>query len=451
MIKRLFSSQLRVNMFSGVVATIASSVVLAIAYPVYLHFLGYEKYGVWLVLATVLTFAQLGNLGIGPAIIKLVAEEYGRGNIEGIQRYVITAMALLCVSGTVVLMVILALKTPIIAAFKLSDKDAETVSWLLPYIGVLSIYVFVVRVFEAALSGLGRMDLTNYIQSFGRVANVVVSSLLLYIGSGIKSMLIGSIISYLLIHIINLICIRRIAPIRFLQISGFDVYRCKRLLHFGGAVFGGSLIDMLFSPFNKLMLSRYVGVSAIPIYEIAYTGSMQIRALFETALRSMMPEVSRISANITMQAKNRISQLNSYAMKLIFLFGIPVYVALFIFAPLLLKLWLGERCVETLPGVFRIMLVGAFLSLLGIPAFHTLMGVGHIRSCFLGFAIPCVINAFLVAVRVVFLGTLSLQYVASSVVAGTTMSTFYLIWHLCRTRTWLPFDERGAKVEATSW
>lgn len=73
MIKRILSSQLRINMFSGVVATIANSIVLAVAYPVYLHFLGYEKYGVWLVLATVLTFTQLDNLGIGPAVMKLVA------------------------------------------------------------------------------------------------------------------------------------------------------------------------------------------------------------------------------------------------------------------------------------------------------------------------------------------------------------------------------------------
>ena len=63
MIKRLFSSQLRINMFSGTAATVISVVVLAIAYPVYLHFLGYEKYGVWLVLATILTFAQLDDLG----------------------------------------------------------------------------------------------------------------------------------------------------------------------------------------------------------------------------------------------------------------------------------------------------------------------------------------------------------------------------------------------------
>lgn len=81
MIKKLLSSQLRINVMSGIVTAIISTVSMAAAYPICLHFLGYEKYGVWLVLATVLTFAQLGDLGISPAIIKLVAEEYGRGNI----------------------------------------------------------------------------------------------------------------------------------------------------------------------------------------------------------------------------------------------------------------------------------------------------------------------------------------------------------------------------------
>ncbi len=65
MIKKLLSSQLRLNMASGFVATIINTVAMVIAYPIYLHFLGYEKYGVWLVLATVLTFAQLDEIGIG--------------------------------------------------------------------------------------------------------------------------------------------------------------------------------------------------------------------------------------------------------------------------------------------------------------------------------------------------------------------------------------------------
>lgn len=414
-------------MASGVATTVINSAVMIVAYPIYLYFLGYEKYGIWLVLATVLTFAQLGNFGMGPAVMKFVAEEYGRGDIGGIQRYATTALALLCVSGTIALIAILALKTQIVAAFKLNDENAAMVLWLLPYIGILSIYVFMVQVFEAVLSGLGRMDLTNYIQSLGRGAGVMVSGLLLLAGFDVKSLLIGSVFSYLFIHITSLVCIRHIAPIRFLQTGSCDIDRCKRLLSFGGAVFGGSLISMLLSPFNKLMLSRYTGVSTVPIYEIAYTGSMQIRGLIEAGLRALMPEVSRIGVMITSNVKDRIIHIHHRAMKFIFFFGIPMYAVLIIFTPPLLKLWLGERCADILPEAFRIMLIGTFLSLLCVPAYYTLMGLGRVYHCFLSQAIQGIVNAGVVGIVILFAWKVSMRSIALAVMIAMGATTIYVI------------------------
>jgi len=434
MIKKLLSSQLRVNMASGMVTAVVNIAVMAAGYPIYLHFLGYEKYGVWLVLATVLTFAQLGNLGMGQAVVKLVAEEYGRGDIKGIQQYVTTALLLLCVSGTVALIVILALKTQIVAVFKLSDENAKIVLWLLPYIGILSIYVFVIQVFEAVLSGLGRMDLTNYIQSLSRGVNVAVAGLLLSTGSGfgVKSLLIGSILSYLFIHIASLVCIWRIAPIRFLQISRFDAHRCKRLLHFGGAVFGSSLIGMLLSPFNKLMLSRYAGVSTIPVYEIAFAGSMQVRALFEAAFRAMMPEISRIGATISNYAQDRISQIYRRSMKLIFLFGTPMYAGLIILLTPLLKFWLRQEFVSTLPASFKIMLISMFISLLGIPAYYTLLGMGMVRYTLTSHIIVSGVSAIIVLTTVFIRNNISVEVVFWAFLAATIVTTTYLIWQNTR-------------------
>ncbi len=428
MLKKLFSSQLRINMVSGTMTTVINAIAMAGAFPIYLHFLGYEKYGVWLVLSTVLSFAQLGNLGIGQAIMKLVAEEHGRGDTEGIQRYVTTALALLCLSGTVALVVILVLKNQIIAAFKLSDENARTVLWLLPYIGILSIYVFVVQALNATLSGLGRMDLANYTRSVGRIVAVTVASVLLYSGRGIESLLIGNTFSYVFIHVVSLICIWRIAHIRLLRIKNFDTHRCKRLLRFGSTIFGGSLISMLLSPFNKLILSRYAGISAIPVYEIAYLGSMQIRNLAEAGLKPLMPEISRISGNMTRYAKDSISQIYRRAMRLIFLFGIPMYGIFAIFSPLLLEVWLRDKFVEALPGVFRIMLIGTFLSLLGVPAYYTLMGTGYVRHTLGSHIVQSTVNVAVVISCVLLTSTASVGTVVFSASSGMGLSTAYLIW-----------------------
>jgi O-antigen/teichoic acid export membrane protein len=437
MFKKILSSQLRVNMFSGVAATTVNTVVLAVAYPLYLHFLDYEKYGVWLVLSVVLTFAQLGNLGIGPAVMKLVAEEYGRKNIEGIQKYVTTALALLCISGTVALIVILTFKNSIIVAFKLSGENAKTVSWLLPYVGVLSIYVFMVQVFESVLSGLGRMDLTNYIQSVGRVAAVIVAAVLLYSDLGIVSLLIGSTASYLLIHIAYFVCIWSIAPISFLKARNIDAQCGKRLLRFGGAVFGGSLISMLFNPFNKLMLSRYVGVAAVPIYEIAFQSAVQVRAFLETALRPILPEISRLSGLATIVSAERIRTINRRLIKLVLWYGSPFYVLLFLASGMLMRFWLRENYNSTLLLPFRLILLGTFLNLLAVPAYHTLLGLGKVRNSIISAIIISGGNFVLVLGRFILTGHVSVTGIFAGLIFLFATSTVYLMGRAYREMTFL--------------
>jgi len=342
-----------------------------------------------------------------------------------------TALALLCLSGTVALVIILVLKTQIVAAFKLSNEDARLVLWLLPYIGILCIYVFIVQTLSATLSGLGRMDLVNWAQSGGRVAAVVTACSLLYSGRGIESLLIGNALSNMFVHIVSLICIHRMTSIRLLRINNLDTQRCKRLLRFGGGVFGGSLLNMLLNPFNKLMLSRYVGVSAITIYEIAFTGAMQIRALFEVGLRALMPEISRIGANMTTQARNKIAQLNSRFMKLILFFGIPAYTVLMIFAPPLLRIWLGEKFEETLPNAFRIMMFATFFTLVGVPAYYTIIGLGKIRYFLTASVISVGGNFVLVIAYYVLTRHLSVYSIGLCLATSFAVSTAYLV---CKAR-----------------
>jgi O-antigen/teichoic acid export membrane protein len=414
-------------MVSGVGVTLVNIAVLAVAYPMYLHFLGYEQYGVWLVLSTVLTFAQLGNLGIGQAVMKLVAEEYGRNDLEAAQQYMASAIAILAVSGGVVLAAILLFRTPIVALFKLSEENARTVSWMLPYVACLSIYVFIVQAVNAMLSGFGRMDLANYAQTAGRLVGVLVAGLLLYLGTGIEGLLFGATAADVFTHGLSLALIRRVAPIRILRTRNLCLARMKGLLGFGSGVLGTSLLSMLLSPFNKLMLSRYAGVASIPVYEIAYTGSMQIRGLAETGIRALMPEVSRIGVAMTEQTRSRIRGIHRRSLGLILRFALPLYGVLILTAPLLLRVWLGSRFTESLPPALRIALVGSLLSLACVPAYYLLLGLGRVRDCFFCHAILSGINVLLVLVFTWVDGVLSLPEVLASILIATAVSSAYII------------------------
>ncbi len=427
MIKRLFSSQLLMNMLAGVAATVINAALLAIAYPVYLHFLGYETYGLWLILTTILSFAQLGNLGINSAIIKLVAEEHGHKNTEAIRNYVTAALITLLFSGIVILILILLFQNQIISVFKLTYPNARIVSRLLPYIAFLTVYVLLTQVINATLSGLGRMDLANFILSGGKFISVGVAFFLLSTGRGLESLLIGSTCSYLFISIISLVCVHRILQVWPFSLRGCKSSQYRILIRFAGGMFGGRVLNMMLSPFNKLMLSRYVGVASIPIYEIAFNGSMQVRAVTEAGLRAFVPEVSRIGAHLTKQGLDRIRRINHRAIQIILACGLPLHGAIILFCVPLLKLWLRKDFTPVLPPVFRIMIVGTFISLLCVPAYYTLIGLGKVKHCFYANLVLIGVNILVVIAAI----TLSKQLVVSDIAVATltamVMASIYVL------------------------
>jgi O-antigen/teichoic acid export membrane protein len=426
----LCSSQLRINMASGVIVTVINSVVLAIAYPVYLHFLGYEQYGVWLVLSTVMSFAQLGNLGINHAVMKLVAEEHGRGDVEAVQQYVSSAVAILTLSGVLIVLLALVFGRHVVALFKLSAEDARTALWLLPYMAFLSVYIFIVHAVNATLSGLGRMDWANYIQTAGRMAIVVVASILLCAGQGIASLLWGSVLSCLLIHGASLVLIRRIVPLGIVPFGGFHLKRMARLMSFGASLCGGTLINIVFHSLNRVVLSRYAGVAAVPVYDVGFNAGMQIRAVTESGLRALLPEVSRISAGAVQETRPRIAHLNRRALGLILLVGLPLYGVLFACAGPLLRLWLGGSFVAALPGFFRLMLLVSLASLLAVPAYYTLMGLGYAFRCLLGQAIPSVVHFAILSILLLLGKAPTLEWIGYATLAGVALGTLYLLARL---------------------
>jgi hypothetical protein len=79
------------------------------------------------------------------------------------------------------------------------------------------------------------------------------------------------------------------------------------------------------------------------------------------------------------------------------------------------------------------MLIATFASLLCVPAYYTLLGLGRVRQCFYAYSIQAGTNA-LVVVSVIVLGAaLSVIHVVWAVLAGMAITSVYLISQNYRT------------------
>lgn len=415
-------------MVRSVGLAVVAAGVAAVSYPVYLHLLGYRAYGLWLVLSSVITFSQLGNLGLSQAVAKYVAEEQAKNNLAGVREYVSTACAMILGSGAIVVSIVTLTRSQLVGLLGLHGSDARLSLAMLPVIALLSIYLFLTDLSNNVLNGLGRIDLCNTCSLCAQVLAVTISvPLMLFYRSSIWSLLMATIAAYALTHVISNLLIRRICGQSLYSIRALKMSRVRKLMSFGGWMVGSSVISMLINPINRTLLARFGGLSIVPIYDVGLNAASRLRGLIETGHRALSTEVSRISAATVDSSEAQVNRLIQKSTRPVIVIAIPVLLFLS-FVPLLLQLWLGTRYVPEISTTVRIMVVANYLSLFATPAYYVLIGRGRARDIFAHFVIQCLMNVMLIGTVVNKGAGLSATAATASYACGIVISAAFLIW-----------------------
>lgn len=419
-------SQLNRNIGAGSIMALIGSFLSFISYPIYLHYLGYHAYGLWLVLGVIVSVAQLGNLGIPWALTKLVAEDHGRGDWEGVRTYIGLGCGVILVVGLVFIAAITISRYSILRSFKLSGPDAAMVFSMLPYVAALSVLVLLFSTLNAALGGLGRMDLTSYNETIVQILVVAVSSLLLWLGLGLWAMVWGSLACYLVGQIISFLQVWRLMPVPLLARISPRRHKISQLFTTGGWILSGGICTALLLPASRLMLSRYAGLEVVAINDLCVTSGLRIRNVFDAAFRPMMPEVSAFKVKENANVYNRIHSIDRKTRWIALSVALPCFAVVVIGTNPLLHLWLHRSFNPLLSTPFRIALAGAFMSLLGSSAYYMLIGFGKASDSAFSAAIQLLVNIAVLIVIAIMNGRITVVEAAIAFAAATSCSTLFL-------------------------
>lgn len=418
-------SQLRVNMTSGLISQIISGGVLAVSYPIYLHFLGFERVGLWVLLSTVQTLSYLGLFGLGPAVTRSVAAARGGGNMAAAQDTFRAGSLLLLVFGTICCITIALLRNPLVNLVGINHALHPLAAKLLIAIGILTCYSFYIQSITATLSGCGRMDLANYSLVGAKLVGLATEVALFLLGVRMAALVMGDLLTCLAQHALALFWLRRQTPIR---VWLFPLPRRRTftsLLYYGSGLFGSSLTALLLSPLSRVFLSRASGLEVVTIFDIGFNSTMQSRGLIETALRATMPEISHLQANGTNASRAGARRIYGRSVWLALALGLLMYVPLIMGAPMLLKLWLGSKFDPRIVGTFRLLAVAIYVSLLAVPAYHALIGLGRVFMVMLAQGLAGLIN-IVALVALYHYGKLTLSTASLAILGATVGSTLLL-------------------------
>lgn len=406
-----------------------------LSYPIFLHYIGTELYGLWSILTVVIAFSTLGNLGIDDALIKYIAEEFDKKNIEDIKFYISAGMNILFVNGFVFFIIFLGFEKFFQKVLNLKLLYLGTFHRLFLPIVLLSIFSFFVNYINSILKGIGRFDQANYIILISRFIALIVSLSFFLEKFRIWGLYWGQLFSSFFIFIASGVLIYKKIGLFYYPQKNRRPYYIK-LIKFGGTMTLAKIVSMFLEPFIKIVIARFVGLVEVTYFEIANKIILQIRSVFERAINAIMPEVSRLSVSV----KGMNSNLNRVMQKInklniIAVFGI--FGILLIFSAPALKLWLAHEYSGRILDAFRILIIGYSVNILCIPMYYYFMGIGKIRYCLINHLTQVALNLFIITFFI-YMKIPHFSFIIISYSASLTISALLLIFlYKLQNPTWI--------------
>lgn len=431
-IKNRYSSisQLRKNVISGSVMSLSNIFIMIISYPLYLHFIGVEFYGLWSTLTVVITFGELGYLGIAQSITKFVAEEWGKENKKAISGYITSSFIIILVPTLTILFILYFFRDNIAVFLNLENQYLDIAEKLIPLIGLLAAIMFSSSIFRGVVMGIGKVDLANYIFASSNILKVVFVILLMILGFNIWALIFGSFFQFILLLIIYPSYLRISYKIKVFSTLEIDRAKFKNLLSFGSNIVGSNILNMALLPFLKIFITKYIGLAEVTYFDISWKGTNFIRNFIERGLFALMPRASELSTKLIEGSSKRIKGIHDKGVKFAAFIGVPVFTIGFLFSDQIIRLWLQKQYIYEVAVLFKYFCAAIGISILFIPAYYILMGIGKVRYCFFHNVIKSFLLLFVIGFLYYFniynLENIVIAFCASTVIAHLYIGLIYM-------------------------
>ncbi len=364
------------NASSTVAQVIITSCLYFLLYKLLLNKVGASMLGVWSLIVTTSSIANLANFGITSGLVKFVAE-YSVDKLKEkrhLQQLVFTSFATLIVfySFIIILITILAnyiLKVIIPSEYFSIGKE------LLPY----SLFCLFVNgcggVFVSVLEGFQKNYLRNFIYSIGSVLFFLVSWLLID-KFKLKGVVFGQVIQSLFVLICCLISCLKLVGYNLFNSWKWNGQIFKSIFNYGIKFQFISISQMLCEPITKTLLGRFGGMQIVGFYEMASRLVWQLRSLIVNANQIVVPLIA--SASVSKNNKSAVNEIYKKSLSIVQIVSIPIFTLLILFANVISFLWIGHIEPAFIMSIY-LLSASTFANILSGPSYFGCLAEGKLN------------------------------------------------------------------------
>jgi O-antigen/teichoic acid export membrane protein len=394
------SKQVLKNSLFNAIGFIWSTAVLVFLVTYILARLGPELYGLWSLGLILNSYFGLFDFGFGATLVKFVAEYRAKEELAGISRVITNALFFYLVVDTVLISTFFLV--PTIVRFLSIPASLQEVA---VFVGRIAIASFLVsntfaNLFVGLFNGFQRMDVTNRINMAMGIPRVIGTIVVIESGFGLRGVVLNDFLVVILTILTMAILAKRMFPGVSIHPSHASWQEFKKLFRFGGLLQVSVLSSLVNFHFDKLLLSKFIGLTSLTFYDLGARVVGKIRGLPLVIATSLLPAFSSLSVGKEME---RVRTAYIRSSKLMLAFLIPIFGSLFVIASVLVELWLGEGYGLTVLTL-RVLSVAYCVNVFTSIASNVAQGMGHPQIESKAALIQTIVNIVLSSLFLFYLG-----------------------------------------------
>jgi O-antigen/teichoic acid export membrane protein len=418
------------NMVTLAGGHVGSTVILLAMTPYFFGVLGASKYGLLTLFFSLVQYAAVVDFGLGPGLIKYVAEDYTFGRRDGIRQMMTFAVLFYCGIGTIVMTLLLCFGREIVALVKMpADLRHEAFPLL---IGICAYFIIsqLSSTLHGLLSGIGRLDVSAVVRAIGLILYVLATSLALRLGYGLYGMLAASFLTLIVsVPVMYMFALREFGQM-FCSPTAIRWPSVRRIFVTGGWIQLSSIMYLVYSQTNGIVIGFVISVAAVAIFDLASRLSRAIRAIAYYANAALLPAMSALEARSGTEAIHKSLVDGSR-----YVAAVSFCIAGFVIAsaPIVFSAWLGSRAQQRglLVEILIVLCLTAVIeNYIGV-ANTVLRAVGKPRLETVYSVTTAVTNVILTIVLAPRFGILG---VVIGTLVGSTIGSVLFLTIFCRTR-----------------
>ena len=331
----------------GYINVIVSVLVTFLYTPILLRYIGNEEYGLYSLVASVIAYLSVLDMGFGNAMVRFVSKAQAKKNKNEEEKVNGIFLMLYLVIGLIAFIIGIILLYNIRTLFPaLNELECEKARIIMGILVVTVAISFPLSIFDSYVMACEKFKFLKILNVIKTISIPLTMMPLLILGyKAIAMVLITSIYNILYHFCTFFCCFKKLNMKVFLSIKQIDVNLLKEIYKYSFFVFLGLIVDTVFNNTDQVILGSLCGTVAVSIYSIG-TKIISMDTTVSTTISGLfLPKITK-----TLEEENSGKKISDIFIKVS---RIQIYIMMFILAGFIvlgrqfIYLWVGQQYHDT--------------------------------------------------------------------------------------------------------